>query len=436
MGVVGGLDTLVESDLVDNLNARPAEGEDYSWVEPGVTAWMWLSEGFQGQRTVSTIKDYVDLASEMGWKYLILDEGWQPAARTSSKAYDGYFDYFPELIKYAESKGVGFLVWVKHVDLDTDKEREVLREWAQMGIKGIKADFFDTEAQVNIADMQKIYEICMEEHLVVNFHGANKPTGERASYPGVINRESLNGQEYGGVWSTNTTIWPYTRSAVGPSDITPTLYPTASSTTTAAQQIAVNVVFEAGMPCMASDTEDYRNSSIKSYFKALPARWDDLKFLSGELARYTVLARRSGSEWWVAGLTNTAQNVTVPFDYLESGKDYYAVLYSDGATKNDIKVTVSRVRSDGKTEIKMPDYGGFVLRLIPADEVSDISAITPEKNVYTVNTSESVRVQASVSPENAVMTDLFFEAEDPEIAAVTPGGSCHRQAARHHEDLH
>lgn len=200
------------------------------------------------------------------------------------------------------------------------------------------------------------------------------------------------------MWSTNTTIWPYTRSAVGPSDITPTLYPTASSTTTAAQQIAVNVVFEAGMPCMASDTEDYRNSSIKSYFKALPARWDDLKFLSGELARYTVLARRSGSEWWVAGLTNTAQNVTVPFDYLESGKDYYAVLYSDGATKNDIKVTVSRVRSDGKTEIKMPDYGGFVLRLIPADEVSDISAITPEKNVYTVNTSESVRVQASVCP--------------------------------------
>ena len=72
-GIYGDIGDIVESNLTENL-ATPSEG-DYSWVVPGVTAWMWLSEGFQGQRTEKTIKDYIDLAAEMGWKYLILDEG-------------------------------------------------------------------------------------------------------------------------------------------------------------------------------------------------------------------------------------------------------------------------------------------------------------------------------------------------------------------------
>ncbi len=423
MGVVGDLATIVESDLVDNLNARPEGEQDLSWIEPGVTGWMWLSEGKNGQSNRQTIMDYVDLCAEMGWKYLILDEGWQPGAKTPDKAYDGVYSWFPRVLKYAEEKGVGFLVWVKHVDLDTDEERKVLHEWAQMGIKGIKADFFDTECQVNMADIQEIYRICGEEHLLCNFHGANKPTGERATYPWVISREAVQGQEYGGIGSAATAIWPYTRAAVGPVDITPTLYPTASSSTTTAHQMAINVVFEDGFPCMASDSEEYRNCSVKSYLKALPAKWDDLHFIEGAPGSHTVLARRSGSEWWVGGMTTSARTVTLPLDYLDAGKDYVAVLYADGEGRLDVETTIQEVRSDGSVEIKMPTNGGFVLRILPKEEATEVTEIQPESDVYTVSVGETVKVKASVVPADAVLSDLSFEVADSNLADISPNGT-------------
>lgn len=74
--VVGDIKTLVESDLIDNLSPR-AEG-DYSWVKPGITSWTWLSEGQSGQNNEKIIRDYIDLAAEMNWSYVLLDDGWQP----------------------------------------------------------------------------------------------------------------------------------------------------------------------------------------------------------------------------------------------------------------------------------------------------------------------------------------------------------------------
>lgn len=356
----------------------------------------------------------------MNWKYLILDEGWQPNATVPGKVYDGYFDYFDELIDYADSKGVGFIVWVKYVDLDTAKEREILREWAKLGIKGIKADFFDDERPTVIADMQEIYRICAEEHLLVNLHGANKPTGERSLYPNVINREAVNGQEFGAVSTSNMTVWPYTRGVLGPSDITPTLYPTAS--TTVGHQLAINIVTESGMPCMASDSEVYREAAVKSYLRALPARWDDLRFLCGEPFRSAVLARRSGNEWWVGGLANGSADAAFSLDYLDEGKDYLAVLYEDGDGQNEVRITESTVRRGDSMSLSMKQNGGFVLRLIPKDDVKEVETITPSGTLYTVNAGETLRISATVSPANAVHADLVYSVSDPSVASVSEGG--------------
>ncbi len=428
MGVVGDLKTVVESDLVDNLNARPDPDMDLSWIEPGVTAWMWISEGLAGQHSLTTIREYVDLAADMGWKYLILDEGWQPSSNpnpepfTSEQRYKGTYSWFPQALDYAEKKGVGFIVWVKHSDLDTPAEREVLREWADMGIKGIKADFFDSETQANMADMQEIYRICGEAHLLCNLHGANKPTGERASYPWVIAREAINGEEYGHINSSDTTIWPFTRASIGPADITPTLYPRGDSATTAAQQLAINVVFEDGLPCMASASEEYRASTVTSYFRSLPARWDDLRYIAGTPGTYTVLARRSGSEWWVGGLTSGAQSLTVPLDFLEAGKNYAAILYADGANKNDIVTSISNVTSESSIPLDLPQNGGFVLRILPQEEASAITQILPEREVYTVGVGESARIAAKYLPEDATLSSLTYEVADDSVAEVSPSG--------------
>lgn len=316
-GICGSLGDIVESDLTENL-APTSEG-DYSWVVPGVTAWMWLSEGFYGQRTVSIIKDYVDLAAEMGWQYLILDEGWQPSSHKSGRAYDGYFDYFDDLVQYAAERNVGFIVWVKYIDLDTPEEREILREWAAKGIKGIKADFFDSEDQATIEDFKAIYEMCAECHLMVNCHGANKPTGERRTYPNVINREAVNGEEFGAFWVKDAVNWAYTRNVVGPMDITPRLYPTAKSGNTLAAQLACNVIFESGMPCMAGDSEDYRRFDGNSFYQSLPAAWDETKFIGGEVGDCVTVARKTGGDWYAASLT-LSEKRDRPCRFPSSGK--------------------------------------------------------------------------------------------------------------------
>lgn len=359
-GIYGGIGDIVESDLTENLASSP-EG-DYSWVGPGVTAWMWLSEGFYGQHTERIIRDYIDLAAEMGWKYLILDEGWQPNSNKRGKAYDGYYPYFDDLVKYADEKGVSFIVWVKYVDLDTPEEREILREWAAKGIKGIKADFFDSEDQATLEDFKAIYELCAECHLLVNCHGAGKPTGERRTYPNVINREAVNGEEFGGFWVKDAVIWAYTRNVVGPMDITPRLYPTAEGNTLAVQ-LACNIVFESGIPCMAGDSEDYRGFDGNAFYKGLPAVWDDTKFLGGAVGDYVTIARKKGENWYAAAITLSAKKgQTMSLDFLGEGQ-YEAVIYSEKNAR-EVNITTRLVTKNDTLTYDMQRQSGYVVKFI------------------------------------------------------------------------
>ena len=416
-GIYGSLGTVVESCMTENL--APASEGDFSWVVPGVTAWMWLSEGFNGQRDEKTIKEYIDMASEMGWKYLILDEGWQPSANTAGKAYKGYFKYFDSLLEYAESKNVGFIVWVKYIDLDTPEEREVLTEWAQKGIKGIKADFFDSEDQKTLEGFKAIYEKCAENHLIVNCHGAGKPTGENRTYPNVINREAVNGEEYGGLWVNGATFWAYTRNVVGPIDITPRLLSTAGNTTTA--QMAVNVIFESGIPCMASDSEEYLAFNAKSFYKDLPAAWDDIHFIDGGVGTWVSLARRSGGVWYAATMSNAAKkNLDMPLDFLDDG-EYIALIYSD-VSRTEVGMSTVRVTNKDLLHYSVLDKGAYIVKFIPASETGKYipTGITAEDTTVYIGYRQAI--EYTLEGENIQITDVVFSSSDPSVVSVTENG--------------
>ncbi len=368
-GIVGKLGDIVESDMTEKLHERTSA--DYSWVEPGVTAWMWLSEGYDGQSNFQRILEYVDLASEFGWKYIILDEGWQPRSTSSGKAYDGYYSWFPALIEYAKNKGVGILVWVKYIDLNTTERLDVLNEWAEMGIKGIKADFFDNEDQATMDQMKAIYERCAELKLVVNCHGANKPTGERVYWPNILNREAVNGEEYGGYDSYNLTVWPFTRGVIGPMDLTPRLNSAGSVTNGA--QLAMNIVFECGIPCMASSVEEYRESVAAPLLKNLPAAWDDTKFVDGIIGKYTVLARRSGQNWYVGALSKGSnRGIEMKLDFLEEALTYTAYIFRDGTGRNNLRMDTMTVTYKDTLTIGMLDGGGYTAMFVPVEEQKPI----------------------------------------------------------------
>lgn len=420
MGIVGDLETIVESNLVEDVSERT--DEDFSWVEPGVTAWMWLSEGFQGQRTYETIKLYIDLAYEMGWKYLILDEGWQPnSTANTGKRYDGYFAWFDEMVDYANDKGVGLIVWVLCNDLNTPEEREVLEEWAAKGIKGIKADFFDSEDADMIQNFKAIYEKCVECKLIANIHGANKPTGERQSYPNIINREAVNGEEYGGYSTSNTTIWPYTRGVVGPMDLTPRYYPSYSTQTTVGQQMAMNIVFECGIPCMASTPNEYLTTDGYLFYKGLPSAWDETEYISGAPGTYTLLARRSADNWYIGGITSSAKTVTFELDFLEEGYSYTALIFNDGTGKYDLITDTAVVKKGEELTLKMKTNGGVAVRLIRQDDENAIAELTAQKTDITMKSGQTLELSVNVAPSNLDFTDLCWTTSDESVVIVTRG---------------
>ncbi len=64
-----------------------------------------------------------------------------------------------------------------------------------MGAAGVKIDFFDHEAKEVVDQYEILLRDAAEHKLLVNFHGANKPTGESRTWPNELTREAVRGME-------------------------------------------------------------------------------------------------------------------------------------------------------------------------------------------------------------------------------------------------
>jgi alpha-glucosidase len=89
--------------------------------------------------------------------------------------------------------------------------------------------------------------------------------------------------------------------------------------------------------------------------------------LKGKIAQYTVIARRSGEEWFVGAITNRAgRTIDLPTDFLQPGK--YTIEYiEDGMNANsraeDYKL-VNRELNTGETlKLNLAPGGGWVARI-------------------------------------------------------------------------
>lgn len=389
MGITGDLATVVESELVekvyddaeywkpDNYDSLSQEEKDiynYDWVEPGVTAWDWLIYlNISSQQDYEMHKRYVSLAAEMGWKYIIVDGGWNSGLNV---------DNFIKFVKEANEKGVKILVWCNSFPDFGYGRKEILEEkldlWKSWGVSGIKIDFFDGQNAENpkfygedtgtIEWYETIYQECAKRKMIVNCHGCNKPTGERRLYPNVLNREAIRGNENTGIDATVTVNQLFTRAVVGPSDFTPVVNPFTTGMTMA-QNMALTVLFECGTPSMADFEYTYKDELIKEFYKNIPARHDDTKFLCGELDSYYVGAVRSGETWFVGGVNSVLDNMAkVDFSFLDSNKTYEAEIFVNDATDNKKVIRIVKdVTSISAENIDMVKNGGFAIRLTPKE---------------------------------------------------------------------
>ena len=377
---------LVETEMIYKL-ATPLKLKDVSWIKPGKVAWDWWNDlnvfgvDFKAGVNNSTYKYFIDFASEYGLDYIILDEGWYDLNKGVLSVIDDID--IPELVEYGKKKNVGVILWVTMKAL-YDQLDTALEQFERWGVKGIKVDFNNRDDQWMVDFYHNTAVKASKHHLLVDFHGAYKPTGMRRAYPNVITREGLKGMECD-KWSTEITpehdlILPFTRMVAGPMDYTPGAMTNASrdnfrpiwhepmSQGTRCHQLAMYVVYESPLQMLAdSPSKYYKNPDAMKFLSAIPTVWDDTKVIKAKVGDYIAIARRSGDTWYVGAMTNwDARTLKLNFDFLPVG-DYNITIWKDGVNAwhhgSDYKMVSGIVKSGDVMDIEMSSGGGWVARI-------------------------------------------------------------------------
>jgi alpha-glucosidase len=183
---------------------------------------------------------------------------------------------------------------------------------------------------------EKITKAAAQHHLMVNFHGAFKPTGMIRTYPNQITREGVLGNEYNR-WSARVTpehktTLPFTRLLAGPADFTPggflneppdqfqfNVQPTQVQGTRCAQ-LALFVCLESPIVNACDNPIHYRGQPGLDFLKIVPTVWDDTRVLDGAVGEHVVIVRRNGNRWFLGALTDSkGRDIPVKLDFLGAG---------------------------------------------------------------------------------------------------------------------
>jgi alpha-glucosidase len=400
---VGGL---IESNIITNLN-EPCQIEDPSWITPGLCAWdrWWCGSyapDFNGTLGVdnASMKYFIDFAAEMGWEYQLVDWYWygmpfdpskpfgsagNPAVSITRQAKD--ID-IPELVQYAKKKNVKILIWLDWFNADKEMA-QAFPLYEKWGVAGVKVDFMARDDQQMVDFYHRLVKLAAKHHLTVDFHGAYKPTGIRRTWPNLITREGVLGNEYN-KWSDRITpahnvTLPFTRMLCGPMDYTPGGFrnknrndfrvvggdaPAPFVMTTRAQQLAMFVIYESPLQVACDAPYNYRiNPAGLDLLKAIPTTWDDSRVVDGYPGDFIIMARQSGKNWFIGGMTNeTARPATFTLAFLGTGT-YIATIYSDAEEAADypdhLLMHEKKVTAKEMLSIPMASGGGFVIHLTP-----------------------------------------------------------------------
>ncbi|MBE0534713.1 MAG: glycoside hydrolase family 97 catalytic domain-containing protein [Phycisphaerae bacterium] len=381
--VSGDLNGLVNCDIVHNVCEPPApELVNAEWIKPARALWHWWSGQIGNFDTVAFDRQmwWVDQAAKLGFENYLVDAGWE---HTWSKPGKDKWALMKELVDYARAKGVDITVWkrwatgntegVEMVGLDDAATRRTFfAKCKEIGVSGIKIDFMDSECKERMDFYTNVLKDAAHYKLMINFHGANKPTGESRTWPNEITREGVKGLEYN-KWSAlkpdHYASLPFTRYLAGHGDFTPcTFNPKMLKGTTFALQLASAVVYTSPMLHWADNPEFYFKSPALDVIKAIPSTWDETIVLEGsKIGDLAAFARRKGDTWFI-GVINGGDKRThhAALSFLGKG-NYRGVLLSDDPQRPDNLLREERgVDAQTALTIAMNAGGGFVAMLVPA----------------------------------------------------------------------
>jgi alpha-glucosidase len=328
----------------------------------------------------------------MGWEYMLIDWNWYgpPFANEVGGGANPDADIttvVPEvdmtrIIEYAKSKHVDLLLWLlwEHVDKQMDEAFPLYEKW---GMKGVKIDFMQRDDQEMVQWYHKVVKEAAEHHLTVDFHGAYKPTGWTRTYPNLLTREGVLGNEYS-KWSTrvtpeHTTTLPFTRMLAGQMDFTPGAFlnrsmgkfrngSPAEAMGTRCNQLAMFVVYYSPLTVACDHPDNYKDQPGIEFLKEVPTVWDNTKVLNGEVGKYITMARRKGDVWFIGSMTNSEKRaLKVNLDFLGEGTwelHYFKDAKDADVNAEHLEAGIIKVTNNDEIGIEMAPGGGYAAYIV------------------------------------------------------------------------
>jgi alpha-glucosidase len=363
------LNALANSDLIRNLcPAASPELAKADWIRPGRSTWQWWSSGGP---VYSQQRQWVDWTKQLGFEYYLVDEGWKSWKESDKDNWA----CLREVCDYAKAGGVKIWAWVNSSDVSrTATLTNFLDHAVAAGVSGVKIDF---EPEAN-ARWVNWYDEALKEaaarKLMLDFHGAEKPTGRERTWPNEITRESIRGHEYHILRYRRTlppqhdTILPFTRFVVGPGDYTPTVFnPRELRGFSWARELSQAIVFTSPFLCYADHPTNYLSNPAADVLKAIPSTWDETVVLPGsEIGQCAAFARRKGKQWFI-GIINGGETTALdfPLDFLGRG-NFQMIQLEDAPGRDDGWQRVEKLATaKDRVKLSLRNGGGCVIELTP-----------------------------------------------------------------------
>jgi alpha-glucosidase len=356
------LNGLVNCDALHNLCAPPdprlfPQGLATAWARPGRAVWKYLDGG---QNSLEEMKNFTRMAGQLGFEYHVIEGFWQ---RWSEEELRGLTDY-------AREQKVGIILWKHTKELRDVTARTAFFDRVQRGGgAGVKLDFFDHEAKEVVDLYEALLREAAQRKLVVNFHGANKPTGLTRTWPNELTREAVRGMESSRLAERavhNTTL-PFTRLLAGHADYTPVHFGQRRGDTSVAHQIASAAVLDSSLLTYGAHPQKLLDHPAVEMIRSIPATWDQTIVLPpSEIGEVAVLARRKGDAWFLAALNGpAARKVEARLSFLPAG-EHDALVVRDAAEDDAVvRVENTAVRGGDTMRIELRGGGGWIGRFAP-----------------------------------------------------------------------
>lgn len=365
------LDELVNNYIVYHVNEAPDETlyADTSWIEPGRSAWSWLTDYGSSLKTSDGMYEYTKNAARLGFEYNVIDEGYT--------AWDNYTSELNKLGTLGESLNVKQLLWAqvstngRGFKMTNLTEAQAYLDFLKENhLYGGKIDFWWSEASTdrtnknNTAMQEAILKMAAERKLVINYHGCNKPAGLDATYPNELSREAIRGLENIGASSntnyTTQAAWLtrqlFTRYLSGHADWTP-----ACNT---AMQIASLICIDSPLNVIATAPTDILNNEAVEFIKSIPTVWDSTRVLSSsKIGEAAVYAKESKGTWFLGGILNAEADVSVNLaDFLPADGSYTAEIWQDNGDGSKTETVKTVTSADSLTFSGLTAGTGFAVR--------------------------------------------------------------------------